>query len=128
MRFIGICLITRDIPRLVSFYSNVFSSQAGGTSDHAEFCFAGVNVTIFSEAGMEKMAPGSMNHAGTGSFTLGFEVDDVDAEYERLKALQVEVVKPPQTHPWGCRSFWFRDPDGNLIDFLTPVPINPIRG
>ena len=42
----------------------------------------------------------------------------VDAEYERLKALGVEFVKLPKTHPWGSRSFWFRDLDGNIVDFV----------
>jgi catechol 2,3-dioxygenase-like lactoylglutathione lyase family enzyme len=48
-----------------------------------------------------------------------FEVEDVDAEYERLKALDVEFVMLPTTHPWGARSFWFRDPDGNIVDFFA---------
>ena len=46
---------------------------------------------------------------------------DIDAEYERLKGLGVEFVKSIQTHAWGSRSFWFRDPEGNLIDFYQPV-------
>jgi catechol 2,3-dioxygenase-like lactoylglutathione lyase family enzyme len=29
-------------------------------------------------------------------------------------------VKPPTTQPWGTRSLYFRDPDGNLIDFYAP--------
>lgn len=24
--------------------------------------------------------------------------------------------------PWGTRSIYFRDPDGNLVDFYSPVP------
>jgi uncharacterized glyoxalase superfamily protein PhnB len=67
------------------------------------------------------MAPRSMQGAGYGSFTTMFEVKDVDAEYERIKALNVEFVMLPTTHPWGARSFWFRDPDGNIIDFFTVV-------
>ncbi len=46
-------------------------------------------------------------------------MDDVDAEYERLAGLGIEVVKPPTTQPWGVRSAWFRDPDGNLLN-LAP--------
>jgi uncharacterized glyoxalase superfamily protein PhnB len=68
---------------------------------------------------MESMAPLSMQGAGHGSFTTMFEAKDVDAEYERLKALDVEFVMPPTTHPWGARSFWFRDPDGNIVDFFA---------
>jgi catechol 2,3-dioxygenase-like lactoylglutathione lyase family enzyme len=122
MKYSGICLITKSVPTLVRFYSTLFACEAVGDDIHAEFCFGGLNLAIFSIAGMEEMAPGSMKDAGYGSFTIGFAVDNVDAEYARLKALGVEFVKPPQTHPWGARSLWFRDPDGNIIDFFTPVP------
>ena len=74
---------------------------------------------LFAEQAMEQMAPGSMEAAGHGGFTLEFEVDDVDAEYERLKQKDVPIVKPPTTQPWGWRSVWFRDPDGNIVNFCA---------
>jgi uncharacterized glyoxalase superfamily protein PhnB len=119
MKFAGICLITEHVLALARFYERVFSAQAQGDDTHAEISFGGLGVAIFSREGMEQMAPGSMRGAGTGSVTLMLEVDDVDAEYERLKELGVEFVKPPQTHPWGSRSLWFRDPDGHIIDFFS---------
>lgn len=121
MKFSGICLITDRVPTLVKFYEKVFSSKAQGDNEHADFCFAGMNLSIFSKEGMEQLAKGSMHQAGYGGFTMGFEVGDVDAEYERLKTLGVEFIKRPTTHPWGYRSLWFRDPDGNIIDFLCRV-------
>jgi predicted enzyme related to lactoylglutathione lyase len=54
---------------------------------------------------------------------LDFLVDDVDAEYSRIKALGVEWVLPPTTQPWGNRNMIFRDPEGNLINvFSRPRP------
>ena len=41
------------------------------------------------------------------------QVDDVNAEYERLKGLGVEVSEPCDQH-WGERNFSFRDPDGHM--------------
>jgi len=41
---------------------------------------------------------------------LDFLADDVDAEYERIRALGVVWVLPPTTQPWGNRSMIFRDP------------------
>ena len=119
MKFTGICLITPNVPALVSFYTKVLGVKAEGDDVHAELKTEGAGIAIFSTAGMESMAPRSMQGAGYGSVTIGFEVNDVDAEYERLKALDVEFVKLPETHPWGSRSIWFRDPDGNIIDFFT---------
>jgi uncharacterized glyoxalase superfamily protein PhnB len=121
MKFSGICLITENVPKLVSFYEKIFSAQAVGDEQHSELTIGGLSLAIFSEAGMEQMAPGSMDGAGSGSFTIGFEVEDVDSEYERLQPFRVPIVKPPQTHPWGSRAFWFRDPDGNILDIYSRV-------
>ena len=41
-------------------------------------------------------------------------VDDVDREYEELRAKGVHFVKPPTTQPWGQRIAYFEDPEGNL--------------
>lgn len=125
MRFAGICLITKDVRALADFYGRVLGVEAVGDDTHVELRTQGAGLAIFSVEGMEQMAPGSMNGAGTGSIAIEFEVADVDAEYERIKALGVAFVKLSQTHPWGARSFWFRDPDGNIVDFYTvqvPLP------
>jgi len=119
MKFNGICLITSDVPALTEFYKKVLGVEAQGDSIHAEVCTHGTALSIFSLKGMEDMAPGSMQGSGHGSVTLVFEVQDVDAEYEHLKALGVEFVLLPKNHPWGYRSLWFRDPDGNIVDFYA---------
>ncbi len=50
---------------------------------------------------------------------LDFLVDDVNAEYERIVALDLDWVMPPTTQPWGNRSMIFRDPGGNLVNFFS---------
>ena len=121
MKFTGICLITHDVPTLANFYTKVLGVQAEGDDIHVELKTEGAGITIYSVQGMESLAPDSMQGAGTGSFTIGFEVTDVDAAYDRLKTLDLEFVKLPITHPWGTRSFWFRDPDGNIVNFFANV-------
>ena len=122
MKFTGICLVTERVPALVQFYTKILGCQAEGDDTHAEFEIGGLSMAIFTRQGMEEMAPGSMEGAGYGSFTIGIEVDDVDAQYERLKALGVTFVKLPATYPWGARSVWFRDLDWNIVDFYSKVP------
>jgi catechol 2,3-dioxygenase-like lactoylglutathione lyase family enzyme len=121
VKLVGICLITDDVPALADFYAKVLGVEAEGDDVHAELNTEGAGIAIFSTEGMESMAPRSMQGAGRGSFTTMFEVEDVDAEYERLKALGVEFAMLPTTHSWGARSFWFRDPDGNIVDFFAVV-------
>jgi catechol 2,3-dioxygenase-like lactoylglutathione lyase family enzyme len=122
-RFNGICIITRDVRRLREFYHAVLQIDAQGDDAFVTFSTPGAALSFFSVQGMESMAPGSMTGAGTGGYTLEFEVVNVDEEYARLTALGVVVVKPPTTQPWGRRSVWFRDPDGNIVNFYTNVAV-----
>jgi catechol 2,3-dioxygenase-like lactoylglutathione lyase family enzyme len=121
MRFHGISLLTRDLPRLRAFYCEVLQAEAEGDDG---FCFVltgGASLSLFAAEWMEAMVPDALAGAGTGSFTIEVEVADVDAEAARLAALNVPVVKPPTTQPWGRRSMWIRDPDGNIVNLFAPV-------
>lgn len=119
MRFHGICLVTRNVARLRNFYEAVLQLKAEGDDTFTILSTQGAALSIFTEAGMERMAPGSMQDSGNGRYTLEFEVEDVDREYERLTAMDIAFVKPLTTQAWGRRSVWFRDPDGNMINFFT---------
>lgn len=117
------CLITNDVSQLVNFYTRVLRVPAKRTGDdYAEFGSGGVAVlAIFSARAQEKYIPGSAQAASNKSAILEFEVTDVDLEYARLQSVVKTWVKPPTTQPWGTRSVYFRDPDGNLIDFYAWV-------
>jgi catechol 2,3-dioxygenase-like lactoylglutathione lyase family enzyme len=117
---INTCLITADVKKLVTFYESVLQQKAQWSGvDYAEFR-TGVGVlTIFSAQAQERYIPGSAVAANNRGIILEFKVDDVDVEFRRLHSLVKTWVKPPTTQPWGTRSFYFRDPDGNLVDFFS---------
>ncbi len=119
---VNTCLITKDVKLLVEFYEPILALEAKRTGgDYAEFA-TGVGVlAIFSEDAQEKYIPGLAEAAKNKSVVLQFRVGDVDEEYRRLHGLVKTWVKPPTTQPWGTRSIYFRDPDGNLVDFYAPV-------
>ena len=52
---------------------------------------------------------------------IEFLVDDVDGVHQNLAGFAGDFVQEPTTMPWGNRSLLFRDPDGNLVNFFTPV-------
>lgn len=54
---------------------------------------------------------------------LNLEVDDVDAEWARLRAAEgVEVLQPLRDEAFGQRHFIIRDPAGTLIDLIRVIP------
>jgi lactoylglutathione lyase len=42
-------------------------------------------------------------------------VDDVDAVYAHARETGFEAVADPADMPWGERTAWIADPDGNLV-------------
>jgi uncharacterized glyoxalase superfamily protein PhnB len=115
------CLVTNNVNQLIQFYEPILALKAQKSGeDYAEFR-TGVGVlAIFSAAAQEKYIPGSAEAAKNKTVVLEFQVADVDKEYARLQSLVKTWVKPPTTQPWGTRSTYFRDPDGNLVDFYAP--------
>lgn len=52
---------------------------------------------------------------------LAAGVEDVDAAYEALRARGATLVKPPANQPWGLRTAYFADPEGNLWEINQPI-------
>ncbi|HEB90064.1 MAG TPA: glyoxalase [Deltaproteobacteria bacterium] len=53
---------------------------------------------------------------------LNFEVDDVDAEFDRALAAGLPILRSLRDEPFGQRHFITRDPNGVLIDVIKPIP------
>ncbi len=122
MRFVSARIITADVKRLVAFYEMVTGVTAvWGNELFAEIPTAVGTVAIGSEKTVPLFGAGSAEPAANRTVIIEFIVDDVDAEYERLREQLAEVVTEPTTMPWGNRALLFRDPDGNLVNLFTPV-------
>ncbi|MAN78734.1 VOC family protein [Pelagibacterium flavum] len=62
-------------------------------------------------------------HRGqTGGVLLNFEVDDVDAQYERLKSAGATLVLDIRDEDFGQRHFIVTDPNGVMVDVIKPIP------
>jgi catechol 2,3-dioxygenase-like lactoylglutathione lyase family enzyme len=71
-------------------------------------------------------AAGDLTETGQHLDHIGFilrEPAHVDAWHQFLVANGVDIVKPPKTHRDGARSFYCRDPDGNVVQFIHHPPI-----
>jgi lactoylglutathione lyase len=52
---------------------------------------------------------------------LAAGVENVDAAYESLKARGVTFLRPPTDQPWGLRTAYFADPEGNIWEINQPI-------
>ena len=116
MKFEGISLLTTDVPRLAEFYSTLFSTKAEGDEHHAVMTVGGLGLALWHPDGLAQRIAGYAPDVRRNCYSLMFSVDDLDAEYERIKKLNVAFTELPSVHPWGAKSFAFVDPDGNPID------------
>ncbi|WP_328330291.1 MULTISPECIES: VOC family protein [unclassified Streptomyces] len=122
MDFVSIRIITSDVARLVEFYEKATGVQAAwATEDFAELRTPHGTLAIASTRTVPLFAPGSSRPADNHSVIIEFLVDDVDSVHRNLGGLVTDFVKEPTTMPWGNRALLFRDPDGNLVNFFTPV-------
>jgi uncharacterized glyoxalase superfamily protein PhnB len=82
---------------------------------------AGFNL-IYLRTGLSTFKPESMaRHAG--GLLVVFTVDDIDADYARLREAGVEIVTPIETESWGERYFQMADPNGviyQLVQWVAP--------
>ncbi|MFD3523148.1 VOC family protein [Streptomyces sp. NPDC058653] len=122
MDLVSIRIITNDVARLVSFYENATGvSATWATEDFAELSTPRGTLAIASTKTVPLFAPGSATPEDDRSVIIEFLVDDVDRVYGNLTESVTDFVNEPTTMPWGNRALLFRDPDGNLVNFFTPV-------
>ena len=122
MDFVSIRIITEDVERLAGFYEQVTGLKAArANEDFAELSTGAGTLAIGSTRTVPVFAPGAARAADNHSVIIEFLVDDVDEVYKNLTGSMAGFVNEPTTMPWGNRSLLFRDPDGNLVNFFTPV-------
>ena len=103
-------LMARDPAQLAAFYRRVL--------DLARLMGHGFIATLAGEAAQVPLSLASEGGSGTSVPAISVEVDDQDKVLARLS---VEAIAPdygPLQGPSGVRWFYFRDPEGNLVNVL----------
>ncbi|QOR71753.1 VOC family protein [Ruania alkalisoli] len=80
---------------------------------------AGFNL-IYLRTGLSTFQPPSAAGHADGLLVV-FVVDDIDAEYARLRGEGVEIATPIETESWGERYFQMRDPNGVIFQLVQWV-------
>ncbi|WP_426399889.1 VOC family protein [Ralstonia sp. R-29] len=120
MKFASIRVVTPDLERLIPFYQKLSGIDAVRLADgFAELRFDGATLAMSSEHLIKLFNAGAAIAAANQSAILEFEVENVDAVFERMRASAANIVMPPTLMPWGNRSLLLRDPDGNLVNVFS---------
>ncbi len=81
---------------------------------------AGFNL-IFLRTGLPTFKPQRIAGSAGEGLLVVLVVDDIDGEYERVRAEGAPVVTPLETEPWGERYFQVADPNGVIIQLVQWV-------
>ena len=120
-------LYVDDMPRALAFYRDVLGLTP--LVEDKRFCALDVgrkHVLLLFVRGSSietTMMPGGAipPHDGTGPVHVGFGVDvaELSRWEEHLNTHRVQILTQ-MNWPRGGRSVYFRDPDGHLLELLTP--------
>lgn len=123
MRLDGFGLFVNDMPLMIRFYRDVLGFEIKGDED-ASNVYLIKDSTLFllyRRTDFEKMTSRKYEYIKgfNGHFEIALYVDtfdEVDAEYAKAISKGAVSVLEPTTEPWGQRTCYISDPEGNLIE------------
>lgn len=116
-------IMTGDVAGTAAFYVEHFRFKPVFTSDWYVHLTSKedrrVNLAVLDGDHATIPAAGRGRVSG---LLINFEVKDVDAEYERATAAGLPILLALRDEAFGQRHFITADPNGVLIDIITPIP------
>jgi len=123
MRLDGIGVFVNDMKTMVEFYKNIlgFEIEWDGKEPNVMLKKDGTLFMFYGRSDFEKMTNKRFNYANgiNGHYEIALSVSqysDVDLVYSDIISKGAESVMEPTTEPWGQRTCYIADPEGNLIE------------
>ena len=123
MRLDGYGLFVRDMGRMIRFYRDVlgFEIKEAEDADNVYLVKDGTLFLLYGRKDFEKMTgkkfeylKGINAHAEMALYVDTFE--EVDKEYANALENGATSILPPTLEPWGQRTCFIADPEGNIIE------------
>jgi lactoylglutathione lyase len=123
MKLDGFGIMVDDMPTMVRFYRDVIGFEIKEDENTANVFLEkdGTLFLLYRKSDFEKMTGRSFSYATgiNGHYEIALSVsnyDAVDRTFESIVKLGAWPVMPPTTEPWGQRTCYIADPEGNLIE------------
>lgn len=114
-------LMCADVAATSRFFRERFAFEPAFESDWYVSLKRGTWELAILDATHETVPEAYRGRAASG-ILLNLEVDDVDAEYQRLVTEGgMAAVLPIRSEAFGQRHFIVSGPDGVLVDVITPI-------
>ena len=123
MRLDGFGLFVNDMAAMIRFYRDVLGFEIKEAEDTSNVYLIkdGTLFLLYGRKDFEKMTgrkyeylKGLNGHSELALYVDTF--DEVDEQFARVVALGAVPVLEPTTEPWGQRTCYIADPEGNLVE------------
>lgn len=123
MRLDGVGLFVNDMAAMIRFYRDVmgFEIKEDEDTENVYLIKDGTLFMLYGRDNFEKMTSRKYEYLKglNGHFEIALYVDtfeEVDARYKEVISKGAVAVLEPVTEPWGQRTCYIADPEGNLIE------------
>jgi lactoylglutathione lyase len=129
---IAIELLVRDLAKCTAYYRDTLGlevRESESTPDSVSFQMGNVYFFLLEFSGAAHMVSSEtleFSIEGGPRVLLASDVEDVDAAYKALSARGVSFLRPPIDQPWGLRTAYFADPEGNLWEINQSIGPKPV--
>ncbi len=123
MHLDGFGIFVKDMGKMVRFYRDVlgFEIKEDDETTNVFLVKDGTLFLLYRRTDFEQMTDRTFSYADgvNGHYEIALSVDDyaaVDRVYQEVLEKGAASVMPPKTEPWGQRTCYISDPEGNLIE------------
>ncbi len=126
MRLYGFGLFVDDMAKMIRFYRDVLGFEIKEAEDSSNVYLVkdGTLFLLYGRSDFEKMTGRSYEYIKglNGHFEIALYVDafdEVDAVFRKAVENGATAVMEPELEPWGQRTCYIADPEGNLIEIAS---------
>lgn len=123
MKLDGFGIFVNDLKTQIDFYRDVLGFEIKETADDKNVFLEkdGTLFLMYGREDFEKMTGAKFGYADgvNGHFEIALGAEnyaDVDQKFAEVTAKGAKPIMPPTTMPWGQRTCYIADPEGNLIE------------
>ena len=123
MRLDGFGLLVKDMACMIRFYRDVLGFEIREEEDTKNVYLVkdGTLFLLYGRKDFEKMTGRKYGYVNglNGHFEIALYVDtfeEVDSSFSRAVENGAKPVMEPTAEPWGQRTCYIADPEGNLIE------------
>lgn len=129
MKLDGFGIFVKDMAVMIQFYRDVLGFEIKEEKDTTNVYLVkdGTLFLLYRRTDFENMVNRKFEYLSSlnGHFEIALGVENfaaVDAAYKRVIEQGAESILEPTTEPWGQRTCYIADPEGNLIEIGSFTP------